>query len=185
MLCLSPWSQTLFEVAIFLFNFKKYYQTLKAKNNNITLKVRWNRNVFLGSSILPKNELENFNFCPGLLGQKFFVRFLEELKTQKSPFEINWPLVNACMHSMINVVWILNIMTEVIPRFHKFLWHPRHFFLLLFGSKCTLYIKIKMQFHKTNGPIVSFCRVPALTKPFIQPFHHSKIKALAQGVLIR
>ena len=31
-------------------------------------------------SILPKNELETSNFCPGLLGQKFFVRFLEELK---------------------------------------------------------------------------------------------------------
>ena len=38
-------------------------------------------------SILPKNELENFNFCPSLLGQKFFVRFLEKLK-KKCPFEI-------------------------------------------------------------------------------------------------
>ena len=36
------------------------------------------------SSILPKNELENVNFCPSLLGQKFFVRFLEELKIQKA-----------------------------------------------------------------------------------------------------
>ena len=44
------------------------------------------------SSILPKNELENSNFCPSLMGQKFFVRFMEELKTQKSPCEINWPL---------------------------------------------------------------------------------------------
>ena len=41
------------------------------------------------SSILPKNELENVNFCPSLLGQKFFVRFLGELKKPKSPFEIN------------------------------------------------------------------------------------------------
>jgi hypothetical protein len=41
------------------------------------------------SSILPKNELENFNFCPSLLGQKFFVRFLEELKKPNNPFEIN------------------------------------------------------------------------------------------------
>ena len=41
------------------------------------------------SSILPKNELENFNFCPSLLGHKFFVRFLEELKKPKSTFEIN------------------------------------------------------------------------------------------------
>ena len=41
------------------------------------------------SSILPKNELENGNFCPGLLGQNFFVRFWENLKKPKSPFEIN------------------------------------------------------------------------------------------------
>ena len=41
------------------------------------------------SSILPKNELENSNFCPSLLGQTFFVRFLGELKTPKSRFEIN------------------------------------------------------------------------------------------------
>ena len=47
----------------------------------------------LVSSILPKNELENLNFCPSLLGQTFFVRFFEELKMPKSPFEINWPFV--------------------------------------------------------------------------------------------
>ena len=44
------------------------------------------------SSILPKNELENFNFCPSLLGQKFLVHFLGELKKTKCHFEINWPL---------------------------------------------------------------------------------------------
>jgi hypothetical protein len=44
------------------------------------------------SSILPKNELENPNFCSSLLGQRFFVCFLEELKKTKSPFEINGPL---------------------------------------------------------------------------------------------
>ena len=32
---------------------------------------------------LPKNKLEKFNFCPSLLGKKFFVRFLEELKAPK------------------------------------------------------------------------------------------------------
>ena len=32
------------------------------------------------SSILPKKELENVNFCPRLLEQKFFVHFLGELK---------------------------------------------------------------------------------------------------------
>ena len=34
----------------------------------------------LVSPILPKDELENSNFCPRLLGQQFFVRFLGELK---------------------------------------------------------------------------------------------------------
>jgi hypothetical protein len=42
-----------------------------------------------GVFILPKNQLENFNFCPSLLEQKFFVRFLEESKKPTSPFEIN------------------------------------------------------------------------------------------------
>ena len=40
-----------------------------------------------------KTELENSNFCPSLLGQKFLVHFLEELKKTKNPFKINWPLV--------------------------------------------------------------------------------------------
>ena len=49
------------------------------------------------SSILPKNELENSNFCPSLMGQKFFVRFLEEFRIAIRPFEINWPLVYSNM----------------------------------------------------------------------------------------
>ena len=42
------------------------------------------------SSILPKNELGNSNFCPSLPGQTFFILFLEELKNTKCSFEINW-----------------------------------------------------------------------------------------------
>ena len=38
----------------------------------------------LVSSVLPKNELENVNFCPSLLGQKFFISFCGELKNQKA-----------------------------------------------------------------------------------------------------
>ena len=45
------------------------------------------------SSNLPKNELENTNFCPSLLGQKFFVRFLGELKKTKKPLGIDSPLI--------------------------------------------------------------------------------------------
>ena len=56
-----------------------------------TVKVSLSRNEILLFSILPKNELENVNFCPSLLGQKFFVRFLGELKKTKSLFENNWP----------------------------------------------------------------------------------------------
>ena len=41
------------------------------------------------SLILPKNELENVNFWPSLLGQKFIVCILGELKKPKSRFEIN------------------------------------------------------------------------------------------------
>ena len=43
----------------------------------------------LVSSILPNNEKENFSFCPSLLGQIFFILFLEGLKKQKSSFETN------------------------------------------------------------------------------------------------
>ena len=46
------------------------------------LKVSYSRKEILVSSILSKNELENVNFCPSLLRQKFFVRFLGELKNQ-------------------------------------------------------------------------------------------------------
>ena len=51
----------------------------------------------------------SLNFCPSLLGQKFLVRFFEELKTQKSPFEINCSLEIAFfkrleIHNKTNVV---------------------------------------------------------------------------------
>ena len=38
--------------------------------------------------IAPKNQLENVNFCPSLLGQKFFIHFLGELKRPKSPSKL-------------------------------------------------------------------------------------------------
>ena len=46
------------------------------------------------SPIFSKNELENSIFVPSLPGQKFFVRFLGELKNPKCSFEINSPLVS-------------------------------------------------------------------------------------------
>ena len=65
---------------------------LRKLDGRTCLKVSYSRQEILVSSILPKNELENVNFCPSLLGQTFFVRFFGELKKTKSPFEINCPL---------------------------------------------------------------------------------------------
>jgi hypothetical protein len=51
------------------------------KKKRSLLKVRLFQTAFVVSSILPKNELDN--------SKRSFVRFLGELKTPKSPFEIN------------------------------------------------------------------------------------------------
>ena len=62
----------------------------------LLLKVSLSRKEILVPWVLQKkNELENVNFCPSLLEQKFFVRFLGELKKTKSSFEINWPLLRS------------------------------------------------------------------------------------------
>ena len=41
---------------------------------------------FSVNSILHKNKLKNVIFCPSLLGQKIFVRFLWEFEKNKKPF---------------------------------------------------------------------------------------------------
>ena len=47
---------------------------------------------FLVSSVLPKNKQKHFEpRYQNAVKSKFFVRFLEELKTPESPFEINCP----------------------------------------------------------------------------------------------
>ena len=54
-----------------------------------SLKVSSSRKEILVSSILPKDGLEIFNFCPSLYwGRRFFVCFLEELKNQKARSKI-------------------------------------------------------------------------------------------------
>ena len=58
-------------------NFVKSWQFLKEKTFNFgktKLKVGWFWNIFLLTSILPKKQLENFDFCHDLLWQKFFGR---------------------------------------------------------------------------------------------------------------
>ena len=74
------------------YNLVVYLHWMDISFDKYCIKVSLFRNVFLVSPILPKNEHENSNFCPSLLGQKLFVRFLGELKKQKRPFEFNWPL---------------------------------------------------------------------------------------------
>ena len=78
---------------------------------NLTCQSGWAQLIWKGhfGVFNSSKKLENFNFCPRLPGQKFFVRFLEELKTPKRPFKINWPLVfqNLCkfLTSEIQVPW--------------------------------------------------------------------------------
>ena len=72
------------------------------------------------SPILPKNELENSSFCPSLLGQKSFVRFLGELKKTKCPFEINWPL--ACVQKS-NQSMILKVEKHILNSYLLFRIH--------------------------------------------------------------
>ena len=46
------------------------------------------------SSILPKNELENVNFGPSLLGQKFFVPLFEKIEKTKKLFHNQPTFIN-------------------------------------------------------------------------------------------
>ena len=46
----------------------------------------------IGGQKKKANTCQRSLWTPSQLGQKFFVRFLGELKKPKSPFEINWPL---------------------------------------------------------------------------------------------
>ena len=96
------------------------------------------------------------NFCPSSLGQKFEcqvcfycqVRFLEELKTPKRHFEINWPLI------CITILFRSENVTTVLPRkyilwfliiacFLAFFWRLSLFLLLitfcLYFSSYTLF----------------------------------------------
>ena len=52
-------------------NIECLVQGIADYHNLHQLKVSQFQNVFVVYSILPKNELENFDFCHGLLGQKF------------------------------------------------------------------------------------------------------------------
>ena len=56
---------------------------------SVSIKCQLISKCLFGVSNSPKNKLENLKFCPSLLGQKFFVRFLGELKKPKCLFEIN------------------------------------------------------------------------------------------------
>ena len=70
----------------------------KQKDSRIFLVFIWIKgqlisNVFLASSILPKNEWKNSTLLLWSLKSNCLVRFLRELKIPKIHFENNWPLV--------------------------------------------------------------------------------------------
>ena len=75
---------------IIILQFVCPWKNMKRPPSNDTVKVSLFQNLFLVSSILPKNELKNFNFCPSLLRQKFFDHFWKNWKKSRNPFEINW-----------------------------------------------------------------------------------------------
>ena len=68
--------------------------TVSWDNYGTLVKVSWFKNVyFFIFSILPQNKQKiSAPVCQGK-NRNFQVRFLEELKTPKRHFEINWPLV--------------------------------------------------------------------------------------------
>ena len=118
------------------------------------------------SSILPKNKLENFNFCPSLQEQKFFVRFLEELKTPKWPFEIIWPLPN--WHPQFLIIFrftphtwstssqkATSIATNYI-KFSSFLWAFTcyHFWKEWCGSKSYIFKNLMNYFLKLMSALI-------------------------------
>ena len=72
------------------------------------------------SSILPKDKLENVNFCPILLRQKFFIRFLGEWKKPKSPFKIDWPLwQDKTVNNSSNLTTLFLFIPEDIKLIHS------------------------------------------------------------------
>ena len=73
-------------------NWKYYYCFSATSFLRNQVRFSWFRNVFLLSSILPKNERKNSTKLQWYLKLNCFRSFLEELKTPKRHFEINWPL---------------------------------------------------------------------------------------------
>ena len=67
----------------FLLSIALYLQVNDQSKFNLIGKSQLISKCLLVSSILPKYELKNFNFCPILMRQTFFVRFLEEWKIPK------------------------------------------------------------------------------------------------------
>ena len=69
------------------------------------LKVSWFRNVFLVSSNLPpKKTNEKIRlYYYGTSSQIAYIRFLNELRTLKRHFEINWPLAAFSNFSLFDI----------------------------------------------------------------------------------
>ena len=77
-------------------------------------------NEILVSSILPKNELENVNFCPSLLEQNFFHWFFGRIETQNRHYKVNWPLFWVILYkepfSQKYLLWITLETIFILPK---------------------------------------------------------------------
>ena len=89
-----------------------------------------------GNFSVPKNELENVNFCPNPRGQKVFIRFLGELKPN-SPFEINLPLRRRCVEKKFEKIGSFVILQIWVSTSRKYLFQNSNT-MTIFGSSWSL-----------------------------------------------
>ena len=80
----------------------------------ILLKVSWFPKDFL--IFLNSSKKRTKNLYPSRLGKNFQIRFLEELKTLKFPFQINWPFRDHLWNTYSDVS-IKNI--DILPNWPK------------------------------------------------------------------
>ena len=83
----------------------------------LVVKVSWFQKDFLISSIIPINEQKNSTwgiYLSHTSGRIVFVRFMEDLRKPKSPFEINWPLVTSLLLK-VSKFW-KNLVSSILLR---------------------------------------------------------------------
>ena len=111
------------------------------------------------SSILPKNELENHNFCPSLLGQKFFVRLLVELKKNQKVIS---KLTDLYILTIINIKCLVTAHSN--PGFFRKTFSAFNLWILTVRTLFKLSMDSLRSYFITNAP------------PFSWPFPVIKIE---------